>query len=72
MNLYRIPWGWDYHGYGGIIIMAESEESALEKGKLFYASLEHKHKYGSGGSDPEWSRIIKIDGDVFEESGCDC
>lgn len=36
MSLYRIPWPWDYHDYGAIVVVADSPEAAVAKARAWH------------------------------------
>ncbi len=67
MKMWRIPDPWDYHEFGGYIILAETAEEAVEKVK---ASLGEDRIYGPSTS-PNFEKVKEL-GDIYIESGCDC
>ena len=67
MKLWLIPWPWDYHKDGAVVVMAETKELALEKAKLHVACRVGKQ---DGAYCYEYSQqLIKYDEIAEIESG---
>lgn len=74
MGLFRIPWPWDYHGSGALIVEAPNREVAIKRAHKYLA--EHYppseyYDYKPTGK-VNWSEIDKVDGFVTQDYGCDC
>lgn len=68
MKLYRIPNPWDYHEQGAIVVMAESAEDALSKASVLAAKNAGSYTRES----IQWDKVTEIEGDIYEDGGCDC
>ena len=80
MKLYRIPWPWDEHKNGALIVMAENKEQAITKATMVWEAMgrEPSDDYNSAGfvgsvgsNDPMWDAIEEVAGSVVEAFGCD-
>lgn len=69
MALFRIPWPWDYHGSGALIVEAPNEEVAVKRARKY---MENKASEWKPYSDVQWDKVAKVDGYVAEDYGCDC
>ena len=67
MKLWRIPWPWDYHCQGALIVVADTKEKAIVLGKEYTSKIEYQHSVS-----PHYSEIKELDGLVTEDQGCDC
>ena len=65
MKMWHIPDPWDYHQYGGYIVMASTKEAAINIAK----KNEAPHY---GGRVPDYDDISEVEGKVYVLSGCDC
>lgn len=69
MTLWVIPWPYDYHEMGAVVVMAPDKETALSLGQEWYAKAGSSSYRGA----PEWDKIAENeDGAVYENQGCDC
>lgn len=67
MKMFRIPYPWDFHGYGGYIVLANDKEQAIE---VLGKYLERDNSNYSS-TQVEWDKVEEV-GPVYEEAGCDC
>jgi hypothetical protein len=71
--LFRIPWPWDYHGSGALIVEAPNQEVAVRRAHKYLAEKYPEREYAyKDASKVEWAGIEKVDGYVTQDNGCDC
>ncbi len=66
-RLYIIPWPWDYHGHGKLVILASSSKEAHDKAVSYTVG-----RSMSWGGPPLYEEMFEAADDVIECEGCDC
>lgn len=64
MNLYVIPWPWDFHEDGSIVVVAHDEQEAITKAKNWFGN--------SSGEQPHYHEIFLVNNGIYTGAGCDC
>lgn len=69
MRLWKIPWPWDYHGMGCLVVMAESREAAVSAGQTWFTTTQGTN---NRGTPLKWDEVEELTDQVYEDKGCDC